>query len=218
MIALTDSDDFDRQPQSDSPVTSCVAIDTNSSKPRAPSPSPDSSSTQEIVDPEPASLQKQSPDSLSQTNPPESHIASTQSSLPEHPPQMSSDLLPMLSSSSDLGKSAAVQEPMSTPEYPATADKDNVTAGSVEQESLKVADATDKRASVEIPLDEELKPRERQEEIPKVLSDQPRSSDSKGICLLCDYCIISVNSIVTGIREQEPQLKPDTLHQAEVSL
>ena len=107
---------------------------------------------------------------------------------------------------------------MSTPEYPATADKDNVTAGSVEQESLKVADATDKRASVEIPLDEELKPRERQEEIPKVLSDQPRSSDSKGICLLCDYCIISVNSIVTGIREQEPQLKPDTLHQAEVSL
>ena len=128
---------------------------------------------------------------------------------------MSSGLLPTPSSSSDLEKSAAVLEPVSTPEYPATADKDNVTAGSVEQESLKVADATDKRASVEIPLDEDLKPRERQEETP---SDQPRSSDSKGICLLCDYCIISVNSIVTGIRKQEPQLKPDTLYQVEVSL
>ena len=174
--ASTDSVDFDRQPQSVSPVTSQVAVDSKTAAAQAPGPSPDSSLTVENVDPEPASLQTQSPDSLTQMNSPESHVSSAQDHSPEPTiqelPQESSGLLPTPSPSSDIEKlAAAVQEPLPIPER---VDKDNETAGSVVQEPS--SDTTDKVTNV----DKDMKQKEREEEPPKAQSDRSRGSERKG--------------------------------------
>ena len=172
--ASTDSVDFDRQPQSVSPVISQVAVDSKAAAAQAPSPSPDSSLTVENVDPEPASLQTQSPDSLTQMNSPESHVSPAQDHSPEPTiqelPQESSGLLPTPSLSSEK-LAAAVQEPLPIPEH---VDKDNETAGSVVQEPS--SDTTDKVTNV----DKDMKQKDREEEPPKALSDRSRGSERKG--------------------------------------